>query len=308
MAQQTVTRKVPPEQADALLERLEGAGFERRSLAHAFWQARGDGVIVSFYRSGKVVVQGVGVEPWLDVIGGGAVAAKKKKAAVRPAGDDFEGALAKLPSPPPSAWIGTDEAGKGDYFGPLVIAAARVTPDILPLLVELGVDDSKRLADDRALKLGRELEATVEHKVMMLMPERYNDLYARIGNLNQLMAWGHAAVIEDLLAEHDADVLVVDQFARGGAVKRRLKERGRQRTLIERVRAEDDPAVACASILARAAFLRGLRSLERRHGVRLAKGAGSPVLSAGRALVQAEGPEILPKVAKTHFKTTQQIS
>ena len=220
----------------------------------------------------------------------------------------YSSALEKLPSPLPSAWIGIDEAGKGDYFGPLVVAAARVELEQLPLLRQLGVGDSKTLSDKKAHAIADELKHFVPHHVLRLMPPKYNELYARIGNLNHLLAWAHATVAENLLEQEvTAELILSDQFSKVNLVQSRLKARGRALTHIQRTKAEDDPAVACASIFARSAFLRGLEQLGREVGIPLAKGAGPPVIAAGRAFVQARGAEALGQVAKLHFKTTQSL-
>lgn len=198
-----------------------------------------------------------------------------------------------------------DESGKGDFFGPLVIAAVYVGPEHYAELE--GVADSKKLTDATVLRLGPAIRRTCPHKVLALMPPKYNQLYADIKNLNHLLAWGHAAAIEDVLEQHSADLIISDQFAAGGvAVKKRLKERGRACEFISRVRAESDLAVAAASVLARERFLYGLRDLSQQFGVDLPKGATN-VIGAGKLLVRKHGPEALGQVAKMHFRTAGQV-
>ena len=313
----TITLKLPAAAQQGLRERLAGEGCAFAQPAHTFWQARGDGGVITFYTSGKVVVQGKAESTWaalLEAEGGDVLKHTAPQTGTKQAGlglfdrsgEPFAEGLSKLPSPPPTAWIGIDETGKGDYFGPLVVVAARVTRDQLPLLAELGVADSKSLTDKRALAIARDVAEVVPHHAMVLMPRTYNGLYERIGNLNKLLAWAHATAAEELLAQTDAELILSDQFAKANLVEQRLKERGRACRFQQRTKAEDDPAVAAASILARSLFLRRMASLEATFGHALHKGAGPPVLAAARAIVGSHGAEALADVAKLHFKTTSQ--
>jgi ribonuclease HIII len=205
--------------------------------------------------------------------------------------------------------VGIDETGKGDYFGPLVVVAAAITRDRVPLLRELGVGDSKRISDGVIIKMAPKLKACCTFRQVVIRPPRYNALYEKIGNLNRLLAWGHARALEDVLeVAPEATWALSDQFARDTrVVERQLMERGRQITLAQRTKAESDPAVAVASILARNEFLWQMKALGREMGRTLPKGAGPPVLAAARALVAAQGRDVLGSCAKLHFKTTNQL-
>ena len=200
------------------------------------------------------------------------------------------------------ARIGVDESGKGDYFGPLVIAACFVAPWHEAELE--GVKDSKKLTDALALKLAGKIKATCPHAVIAIGPTKYNELYAKIGNLNRLLEWGHARAIENVLEKQECDLVISDQFANPAGLRRALIAKGKPVTLESRVRAEADLAVAAASILARAEFLNRLKALGTQFGMTLPKGAGPPVLDAGRKFVAEVGRERLGEVAKLHFKTT----
>lgn len=203
--------------------------------------------------------------------------------------------------------IGVDESGKGDYFGPLVVAACYVGPEHLAELE--GVRDSKKLTDKLALKLSDQIRRACPHKILTIGPAKYNQLYDQMGrNLNKLLAWAHARAIEDLLERQDASLIISDEFAKGGgAVKARLFERGKAVRFESRVRAEEDLAVAAASVLARAEFLRRLAALGEQFGLELPKGASPLVIAAARRFVALHGREKLSEVAKVHFKTTQQL-
>ncbi len=201
--------------------------------------------------------------------------------------------------------IGVDESGKGDYFGPLVIAACFVAPWHEAELE--GVKDSKKLTDLQAKRLAVQIKKTCPYEVLVVGPAKYNELYLKIKNLNRLLEWGHAKAIEGVLAKQEAKLAISDQFAKPAGLKSVLARKGIDIQLISMVRAESDLAVAAASILARAAFLDKLEALGAEAGMVLPKGAGSPIPPAGRKLVQALGPEALGRFAKLHFKTTAQI-
>jgi len=201
--------------------------------------------------------------------------------------------------------IGVDESGKGDFFGPLVIAACYVGPEHLAELE--GVKDSKKLTDPIALRLADKIKRACPHSVIAIGPGKYNELYAKFNNLNSLLAWGHARAIENVLEQTPATRVISDEFAKGGfAVKRALYEKGRALEFISAVRAEQDIAVAAASILARAEFLRRLKRLGEEFGTTLPKGA-SNVIDTGVRFVKAHGAERLGEVAKLHFKTSAQV-
>lgn len=203
--------------------------------------------------------------------------------------------------------IGIDESGKGDYFGPLVIAAVFVTPLEEAELSLMGARDSKRISDGRVLEMAGDIRQACKHSIVAIGPERYNQLYERIRNLNKLLAWGHARALENLLAEVDCPLAISDQFGDERFIQRALLEKGKTVQLVQRHRAEEDLAVAAASILARAEFLRRLKRLSDEIGTTLPKGASSAVELAGRMVVKKHGRERLGTVAKLHFKTTQSV-
>ena len=201
---------------------------------------------------------------------------------------------------------GTDESGKGDFFGPLVVAAVAADFEQVVRLNDWGVIDSKKLSDGRALKLAAQLkDAQIPHAVVAIGPEKYNELYARIRNLNRLLAWAHARAIENLLDQVDVSVVIADQFGDESLIERSLFEKGRRVQLIQMPRAEQDTVVAAASVLARAEFLRRLDSLGRDLGITLPKGAGAPVDAAGAQVIRQFGLDRLKSVAKCHFKNFQ---
>ncbi len=204
--------------------------------------------------------------------------------------------------------IGTDEAGKGDYFGPLVVAAAYADEVALERLPQAGVKDSKRISSPGRLW---ELDKAVKqicpaHEVVVISPARYNELIEKIGNLNRLLAWAHARAIENLLERVECGLAVTDQFGDESYLRESLMKRGREVQLQQRVGAEDDPAVAAASILARTAFVRSLERLSAEAGEPLPRGA-THVVPVARRLYEEGGEQLLRRLAKVHFKTTKKV-
>jgi len=204
------------------------------------------------------------------------------------------------------ARIGTDESGKGDYFGYLVVAAVFVDDAMESALEDLRVRDSKRVSDRPAARLAGEIQRLCPHAVVRISPGKYNELHAKMRNLNRLLAWAHARAIEDVLARRPCRLVIADQFGDEAHLKSALMAKGRQVQLVQMPRAEADVAVAAASIVARAVFLDTLQRLSDQVGVPLPKGAVH-VVEAAREVVAKGGREALAKVAKLHFKTTRQV-
>lgn len=215
--------------------------------------------------------------------------------------------MATQPSTERNGRIGIDESGKGDYFGPLVIAAAYVNPIIERDLKLMQVRDSKRISDPRVLQLASDLRQVCKHSIVAIGPERYNELYQKIGNLNRLLAWGHARALENLLEQVDAQQAIADQFGDERFILNALLEKGKHVQLVQRPKAEEDLAVAAASILARAEFLRRLSALSEKVGTSLPKGASPSVELAARMVVKKRGQDALRTIAKLHFKTTKAV-
>ena len=206
----------------------------------------------------------------------------------------------------PIGQIGIDESGKGDYFGPLVIAGVYVSAEQESQLQEVGVRDSKILTDKRATTLSEYIRRTCPYTVVAIGPERYNSMYASFKNLNRLLAWGHARAIENLLEKVSCERVVADQFGDERFLNSALMEKGQSVELIQKPRAEEETAVAAASIVARAEFLRRLQDLGEKYSLSLPKGA-SAVIGIGKKFARTHGPEALGQVAKLHFRTTQQV-
>ena len=204
--------------------------------------------------------------------------------------------------------IGIDESGKGDYFGPLVIAAVFVDATTQGELRLMEVRDSKKISDGRVLEMAPDIKTICPHSVIAIGPQKYNELYAKIKNLNRLLAWGHAKALENLLERGvTCERAISDQFGDERLILNVLQEKGQKITLEQRPRAESDLAVAAASILARAEFLTRLKRLSSEVGTTLPKGASPAVELAAKMVIKKHGQDRLGTIAKLHFKTTKAV-
>ncbi len=295
----TRVHRVEPSRIREIEERLTRAGYQfRRPPAHARFQARGEGVTVTLYLSGKLVVQGRGAELWGERYLGGAAAAEPARAK--------RSAREEIASPLPAALLGSDEAGKGDTFGPLVVAAVAVDERALLDFDRMRLADSKTLSEERVRILAPQIRERAPSRERVLAPADYNEARHRHGdNVNHLLAALHAELLEDLYRETGLKTAVVDRFAGEQPVRRLLGERAPELEVHEVPRAEEILAVAAASILARDRFLEGLRGLEEEWAVDLARGSGPPAAKALRRFLQVHGPGPLEQVAKLHFRNVQ---
>jgi len=198
--------------------------------------------------------------------------------------------------------IGADESGKGDFFGPLVVAACGADHSQSEHLRTLGVRDGKLIGENRLLAIARSLQAEYPHSLVIVDPAEYNRRYGEIRNLNKLLADCHAQAICALAERYPADLAVSDKFGKPELILDRLSQRGVRLPLHQIVRGEQIVQVAAASIIARAVFIERLRALSQEFGLELLRGAGAPVDAAGREFVKRHGSHALSKVAKTHFR------
>jgi ribonuclease HIII len=270
-----------------------GYGLKTPPPPYARLEAVGEGIRVTLYESGKLLLQG------------------KRADEVRAELAAFELFGPASAAGGPGPLIGTDEAGKGDYFGPLVVAACFVDETTYAKLREIGVRDSKTIGDAPVRRIAAEVRRLCPHTVVAIGPAKYNELYeTKFGNVNKMLAWAHARAIEDLLERcPTCPRVLTDQFAADPkVVQSALMERGRKIKYEQRPRAEEETAVAAASIIARTEFLDRLARLGEPFGTTLPKGAGAPVDAAAREFIAKHGKDRLREVAKVHFATTQKVS
>lgn len=266
----------------------EGASFS--TAQYMIFQARGDGYTASFYKSGKFVIQGKNTDKILEKY----FSMPSKK----------QDCLLDVPYP----HIGIDESGKGDFFGPLVIAGVYLDEAGAKKLQEAGVCDSKKLTDKKILELEAEIKNIAVFDVITINPKKYNELYSSFRNLNRLLAWGHSSVLENLLKKTDAKVAISDKFASSeNVILSALKEKGKTIKLIQQTKAEADTAVAAASVLARAEFVKRISFISSQYEINLPKGASDTVLNQAKKFSERYGREELKNVAKIHFKTYESV-
>ncbi len=297
----TYTKPLTLEQAKKLRGLISDRGFTFETRPYCLYAAMKPGLAVMVYEKGpKVVVQGKHTAEFVTSLLEPQVLEKAELG--------YEEVLNPGMFEP---HIGVDESGKGDFFGPLVVAGAYVDAAAARALQAAGVMDSKRIGTDARIHLlAKAVRSTpgVAFEVIVIGPQRYNEMHASFGNLNRLLAWGHAKVIEQLLIKRpDCPRALSDQFANPAVLKRALQERGKTIVLEQRTKAESDPAVAAASILARSAFVTWLDDAGARLGLRLPKGASAEVKASARELVAKHGAAALDTVAKMHFKTSAEV-
>ena len=288
-------------QQAALISLLESGNFRPATVPYSIIAADGMDCRIVLYQSGKCVAQGKGAQDFVTFY--------LEPQVLMEARVGYEDILDPLAIAP---HMGVDESGKGDYFGPLAIAGAYTDETLSKTMRDMGVRDSKKIGNDaRALEIARDIRKLLgerRYTVVLIGPAKYNELYTRIRSVNSLLAWAHARVIENVLEKvPTCPRAISDQFGSQEQVKRALMKRGRKVELVQLHRADSDIAVAAASILAREAFLVGLRRLSEQFGVKLPKGASDTVKTTAAELMKKHGPGILIQTAKCHFKTTDAV-
>src|SRR6201984_3437650 len=257
------THPLTKEQATKLSALLQELGFEFSPKQWTIFFAQKNKLSVAVYEKGpKVLIQGKGVEEFVQF--------ELEPKILGEAKLGYE----EVHSPKMfQSHFGVDESGKGDFFGPLVIAGVYVDRGIARKLLDAGVVDSKRIGSDARI---RALADTIRKtslglaEVVLIGPAKYNELYEKFGNLNKLLAWGHARVIENLLAKKpDCPRSLSDQFADARLIEQSLLQHGRKIDIEQRTKAESDVAVAAASILAREGFISWMEKRGKALGLRL---------------------------------------
>jgi len=295
------TCKLTDEQASALDAALRARQWKARTVPYARFAYESDQANIVFYESGKLVVQGKGTQEFIEFV--------LEPEILKQARLGYETVMNPellLPR------IGVDESGKGDFFGPLCIAGAYINESMVKAWQDAGIRDSKNISSDKkiaelAVKIRKTPGCVVN--TVVIGNEAYNRLYAKMKSVNAILAWGHARVIENLMGQrHRMNPppvkAISDQFAaKKEVVAKALMALGREIELVQRHKAEEDLAVAAASILARDEFVKGLAKLEKQFNVELPKGASSAVDEAAKKFVTEQGAENLSKIAKVHFRT-----
>lgn len=282
--------------AKKMIEDLQKQDFEISKPQYTLFSAKKKNLSCTLYESGKLLVQGKECASFIEFYLEPEIL--HTFTLTHPQVGGKENLLPR---------IGIDESGKGDFFGPLCIAGVFVHPDQISKLQSAGVKDSKKLSDPAIRKVAEQIRTTCLFHVVRINPSKYNEIYSSFKNLNKLLAWGHATTIEKLVEKSGCNNVIVDQFADESVVINALQRKNVKIKLTQRHRAEEDLAVAAASILARDAFLEGLEKQGKEIGIILPKGAGASVILTGRKILDRLGLEVLKSVAKQHFKTLDAI-
>lgn len=285
----TYSAKFNPIELDKIKENFKNENAIFSTPQYMYFQARAEGFSASFYESGKFVIQGKNTAAIVNKYFGQNIAEKPQTLIV------------EYPH------IGIDESGKGDFFGPLVIAGVYLNQAQAKHLEKLGACDSKKLTDKKILNLENEIKNSSVYDIVTIGPKKYNELYLKFKNLNKLLGWGHACVLENLLQKTDAKIAISDKFAKDDVIISALKQKGKNIKLIQQTKAESDTAVAAASILARAEFVKRMAALSQKYELNLPKGANPLVLEQAKKFSTQYGKCELINIAKLHFKTYESV-
>ncbi|OVE73667.1 ribonuclease HIII [bacterium B17] len=279
---------------------LESGNYQPTEVPHTIISASTGDCNINLYKSGKCLVQGKGAGDFVTFI--------MEPSVLQRAEYGYEDVLSPEKR---EAHMGIDESGKGDFFGPMVIASVYVDGPLVDKMREMDVKDSKNItSDQKALNLGRDLRQLLgkQFSIVKIGPQAYNRLYSKMQNVNVLLSWGHARAIENLLEDvPSCPRAISDQFGRKDQVEKALMKKGQKIELIQMHKAESDIAVAAASIIARESFLRALIDMGKKHDVELPKGASAAVKEIAIELVKKNGPEVLLETTKCHFKTADEV-
>lgn len=307
--QTSFTFELTNDQQELLLGLMMNGNFRKREVPYSLYSIEGNKFNATLYAKEKhgkrkLCVQGLGAQDFVEF--------QLEPSGIVPVSLGYE----KVLSPELfSAHAGSDESGKGDFFGPLVVCCAYTDEKLSDEMIKLGVKDCKQMSDKAVLTVGAQLRALLGpsgYALVKIGPAAYNRLYAKIKNINRLLAWAHGAAIEDLLEKRqNCKRVVVDQFAPTEAtILRALKERGKKSEIVQRHKAESDIAVAAASVIAREVFMREIMKMseELPEGVTVPMGSSDPrVRELAEEKVRAEGPTWLMNHCKVHFQTTDKV-
>jgi len=260
---------------------LKSCDFDFSELQYARFQAKIKTCTITLYASGKIVISGKEEDIYTDIM--------MKK-------DLFE-----LPKAPADCWFGVDEAGKGDLFGPLVVASVLMNKDLVSAAIDMGIKDSKDLKDDMIKKIAQKIRKNFPYKTVIIMPEKYNLLYEKFNNLNTMLAWAHSKAAQEISEMGEPELGIFDRFAHESVLSKALSGKIKAK-IIQKTKAESDIAVAAASIIARAEFVRRIELLSEQSGISIPKGCSKSTMALAKKLKAERGMEVFKGLCKAHFK------
>lgn len=294
-----VVIKVKDETKEKMIKYYESKKKDKE-IPYVVFQAVDEDTVITMYTSGKVMFQGVSADVdatmWKEIDGQN-ISAYDVKEEDKKYYDCTS--------------IGSDEVGTGDYFGPIIVTSAFVKKEDLPFLESLGIRDSKKIDDEKILKIAPQIIKQIKYKSIILNNSEYNDKYDNSYNINKIKAIMHNKVLWDMVHSVDEpyDYIIIDEFARENRYYDYIKESPNiQRNITFMTKAEDkNMAVACASVISRYIFIKEFDKLSDSLHIPLPKGAGSNVDSIGMEVVEKYGSEKLREIAKLNFKNTERI-
>lgn len=296
----TYTIKLDDAQMEKLRIAVAAKDWEETEVPYARFAFKGPKVNVTAYTSGKVVVAGKETEDFVQNVIEALVTGE-----ARLGYDDVHHPEWFEPH------AGLDESGKGDLFGPVVAATVIAERPAIEAWREAGVRDSKTIVDAQILKLDDLIRGTpgVVVETVYCGMDKYNELMLKPqANLNRLLAWQHARALEAGLKKKWVPRGLLDQFTEQPLVQRELAKRGLERFNLEmRTKAESDPVVAAASVVARAEYVRIMAQLSREFGDKLQKGAGAQAKAQAAVILEKFGARSLGRFAKLHFRTSYEV-
>ena len=276
---------------------------------YAIFQADDADTVITLYESGKVVFQGISADIdaniWreTEIMLNGKAPLEKEKKEKKEDNDKTDYYFINS--------IGSDEVGTGDYFGPVVVCASYVNKKDISFLEDLGVRDSKKLTDEKILKIAPDIMKKIPYSAYILKNTEYNTLQEKGYNMNKIKAILHNRVLLSLMKKDNyvTDMVVIDQFTSPRSYYSFLKtEDNVFRKITFTTKAEDKClSVACSSIISRYIFLKECEELGNKLGSFVPKGAGVIVDEYGKKIVNKFGKDILRDIAKLNFKNTEKI-
>ena len=292
-----VVKKATAQEINHLLDQLQ---FDTIGLPQGMKaRKKHQGTTISVYNSNKVMFQGRNAEQLAQSLLPNASAQPKKPTTKK---------SKKSPHPQFNQYscIGSDEAGSGDYFGPLTVCAAYVSDKNAQVLKTLGVDDSKKLTDDKIVELAEQLVTFIPHSLLVLDNPKYNERQAQGWSQVKMKAVLHNEAIKNVLSRIDSeelDYIVVDQFAQPGVYKRYALTDVPlpDKTHFETKGESKSIAIAAASIISRYAFVKHMDHISKQLNTSVIKGASKKVDLCAAQIINRLGIAQLDQVTKKHF-------
>ena len=309
----TITLKVSENTKKEMIEFFNEYKREK-TPPYAVFQADDADTVVTLYESGKAVFQGmsadISAQLWIERERHLNPLKKLETTNSEDRKKDTKEKEKKDLSVYYKNAIGSDEVGTGDYFGPIVVTSAYVKKEDIDFLENLGVKDSKKLTDEKILKIVPEIIKRIPYECIILSNKEYNERYDENTNMNKIKAILHNKVLSNLKSKHkNYDLIIVDEFAKKNVYFSYLKDASYvTRDITFFTKGEDKHlAVACASLISRFVFIKEYDKLSKKYGIIFPKGASSLVDDVGKNLVKKYGKDILKELAKLNFKNTEKI-